>query len=290
VTPAPIHTFNHHAMATHFQVRIAGQEGAYAVQAARAVLDVADGLETALSRFREESEVSQIARLRPGERLRLSEPVFACLEIARAMEAATWGAFSATAAAARRTQGAPPRWSLDSACRAIVCEEGLVELDLGAIGKGFALDCMAEELAEWDCPAYLLIAGGSSILAGDPPPGLPGWNSGLGNDDSARRYWLAHASLSGSGIAVKGAHILDPRTGEPATRRTRTWAIAPTAAVSDALSTACMVLSEPEIAEVIAAHLDWGALLDDNGQWRAYGIESFGKREGLASGAIFSGM
>jgi len=63
--------------------------------------------------------------------------------------------------------------------------------------------------------------------------------------------------LSGSGLAVKGNHILDPRTGQPALRQNRAWALADTAAESDALSTACMVLSEPELEEVLAQDPSW---------------------------------
>src|SRR6185369_12388071 len=95
-------------------------------------------------------------------------------------------------------------------------------------------------------------AGGSSILAGDPPSDLPGWSCGLGDDDSPHRIYLAQASMSGSGLAVKGAHILDPRTGQAATRQSRAWVLAGTAAESDALSTACMVLTEPEIDAMLA--------------------------------------
>src|SRR5271157_4667201 len=94
-----IHVFNHHAMATQFQVRIAGEEKAYAEQAAQAAFALTDELESKLSRFRADSDISQIAQLAVGGKLRLSEPVFACLEIARRMELATGGAFSATAAA-----------------------------------------------------------------------------------------------------------------------------------------------------------------------------------------------
>jgi thiamine biosynthesis lipoprotein len=60
---------------------------------------------------------------------------------------------------------------------------------------------------------------------------------------------LAHRALSGSGIAVRGRHIIDPRTGRPAGHRYRAWAAAPTAAVADALSTAFMVMTEAEIQQ-----------------------------------------
>ncbi len=265
-----IHVFTHHAMATFFQVRIAGEESIYAAQAARTAFDLVDRLENLLSRFRQNSEISQIAELLPGEKLRLGEPVFACLEIGLKMEAATQLAFC-VAPAALQTQPEMPRWSLDRSDLSITCESGKLEFDLGAIGKGFALDRIAQELADWDCPAFLLIAGGSSILAGAPPPETPGWSSGLGDDNSDHRYWLQHCSLSGSGVAVKGEHILDPRTGEAIRQRNRAWAITATAAESDALSTACMVLTESEIVECLSENPDWLVLLNEGKDWRHLG-------------------
>ncbi len=265
-----ISVHNHRAMATLFQVRLAGEEPEYAAQAARTAFDEADRLEKLLSRFKENSEISAIAQLQPGQTLRLSEPTAACLAVAREMEQATEGAFSVTAGA-RRTQAESPRWSLDRKKFLIKCDAGKLEFDLGAIGKGFALDRMALELAEWGCPAFLLIAGGSSILAGDPPPGTPGWSVGLGEDNSEPRHWLKHGSLSGSGVAVQGRHIFDPRTGEPATLRERAWAAAPTAAVTDALSTALMVLDDSDTARLMCGRHEWQAFLQEKGRWRQLG-------------------
>jgi len=243
-------------MATHFQVRIANEERTYAAQAAQAALDLLDGLESRLSRFRPNSDIAQIAMLAPGERMRLGEPSFACLEVARRMELVTQHAFSATPAALQR-QASLPQWSLLPQELSIRCESGQLEVDLGAIGKGFALDRMAELLRQWDCPSFLLVAGGSSILAGNPPDNAAGWSCGLGDDDAPHRFFLSHASLSGSGLAVKGEHILDPRTGRPALRQNRAWALADTAAESDALSTACMVLTKPELEEVLSREHSW---------------------------------
>jgi thiamine biosynthesis lipoprotein len=265
-----IHVFNHHAMATQFQARIAGEEKSYAAQAAQAAFAVTDTLESLLSRFRAGSEVSQIAQLAPGEKLRLSEPAFACLEIAQRMELATGGAFSVTASAVK-TQTVKPLWSLLRDKFSIRCDTGKLEFDLGAIGKGFALDRMAEVLREWECGAFLLVAGGSSILAGGAPPDSPGWSCGLGEDNSTHRVWLADGSLSGSGLAVKGQHIIDPRTGLPGSRRNRVWALADTAAESDALSTACMILEEPSIAGVTARNERWLVFLNDGKNWRHLG-------------------
>jgi thiamine biosynthesis lipoprotein len=258
---ADIHQFNHRAMATYFEVRIADEERTYAAQAAQAALDLLDKLESRLSRFRAHSDVAQIAELAPGETMRLSEPAFACLEIAKKMESATLGAFSVTAAALQ-SQSSLPRWDLLPVELSIRCESGRLQFDLGAIGKGFALDRIAELLRSWDCPSFLLVAGGSSILAGDPPQGTPGWSCGLGDDHAPHRFFLTHTSLSGSGLAVKGSHILDPRSGRAAMRQNRAWALADTAAESDALSTACMVLSEPELDQLLAQDHSWLIFLE----------------------------
>ena len=263
-----IHVFKHSAMATEFQVRIADEEKTYAAQAAQAAFALTDELENKLSRFRANSEIAEIAQLAAGEQLRLSEPVFTCLALAKKMEAATRGAFCLTAAA-RRTQATKPLWSLENFH--IRCDGGKLEFDLGAIGKGFALDRMAEVLREWSCPKFLLVAGGSSILAGEAATEAPGWSCGLGEDHSPQRFFLRHCSLSGSGLAVQGQHILDPRTGAPAQRQDRAWALTETAAESDALSTACMVLAETETAEILAVNKNWLVMLDEKGVLRILG-------------------
>jgi thiamine biosynthesis lipoprotein len=129
-----------------------------------------------------------------------------------------------------------------------VCsQEGPVALDLGAIGKGFALDRMGEELETWDVRRALLVAGGSSILALDGPQGTTGWEVTI---HRGKTLLLERCAVGASGTAVKGAHILDPRTGEPASTPVRAWAVHPSAAVADALSTAWMLLDADEIGQV----------------------------------------
>jgi FAD:protein FMN transferase len=265
-----IHQFNHAAMATHFQVRIACDEKTYAAQAAHAAFDLVNALESSLSRFRPNSEIARLADLSAGEKMRISEPVFDCLRIAKSMQQVTQSAFCPTPAALI-TQSSLPQWDLLVDEHSIYCQSGRLAFDLGAIGKGFALDRAAELLRDWDCPSFLLVAGGSSILAWDPPPDLSGWSCGLGEDNASDRFFLTHASLSGSGLAVKGDHILDPRTGRAALRQNRAWVLADTAAESDALSTACMVLTEAELQEALAQNHSWLAFLETENGARAVG-------------------
>jgi len=273
-----IHTFRHNAMATHYEVRIAEQERTYAAQAAQAAFDLLDQLESQLSRFRKSSMISQIALLAPGEQMRLPERVFDCLTIAKKMELATHGAFSISAAALK-TQPAMPQWSLLVRESSIRCESGKLEFDLGAVGKGFALDRMAELLRDWECNAFLLVAGGSSILAGAPPADRMGWSCGLGEDNAPQRLLLESVSLSGSGLAVKGSHIFDPRSGQSAQRQSRAWALADTAAESDALSTACMVLTQDEIKAVVEQESSWLVFLEDGLLDRPLGCRALPVRE-----------
>ena len=103
---------------------------------------------------------------------------------------------------------------------------------------------------------------------------MTGWSCGLGDDHSLHRLTLKNCSLSGSGLAVKGSHILDPRSGQPAARQNRAWALTDIAAESDALSTACMVLDETEIEPMLAANSRWLVFLEDRA-----GLKRFGTRE-----------
>lgn len=237
-------------MATFFEVRVAGEDRLYAAQAVAAAFAALDRLEALLSRFAEESEVSRIGRLRDGESLRLSEETFGCLDLAIKMQRLTGGAFDPFLAQqwGRARAGREPDFlQLSPDCSSIVCGRGPIHLDLGAIGKGFALDQMALILQDWEISKALLVAGGSSLLALDAPEGTPGWEIGLSDGHA---IWLRHAALSCSGISVQGEHIMDPATGRAAAGPYRAWALTDTAAMSDALSTAWMILPLFEIERI----------------------------------------
>ncbi len=266
------HLFQHEAMATTFELRIAGHPASYAGQAAAACFALADRLEDVLSRYRETSDIACINRLAPGEVFRITADTAACLALALELSALTGGAFDPTLGHATDRLRAPPfalrpspfapprgRLLLDPEGLAVQVLDGPVSLDLGAIGKGFALDCMADLLGEWGVTRALLIAGGSSLLALDGPDADTPWEVGVG--EPSRPFPLRHRAVGASGTTVKGAHILDPLTRSPARGVARAWAFDDSAAIADALSTAWMVLSPAETAEVCRKRPQTAAVL-----------------------------
>lgn len=283
-----MHAFNHQAMSTWWQVRISGEDAAYAAQAAHAAFAVTDRMESLMSRFRDESDISAIATLPSGGRQRISKEVFDCLSLAREVESLTKGAFDVCAAAglprrSRTGQGDAPGWHLDAALLEITVDSAPCRLDLGAIAKGFTLDRMADEMWEWGIESFLLMSSGSSILAGAPPRGEQGWKVCLtvGEADAdieaegAPEVLLAIGGIGTSGSSMRGNHILNPSTGMPSTRYLRSWALSDSAAMADALSTAWMNMDRHQIAECCARRPTIGAvILDDTGTMKFEGKTS----------------
>ena len=253
--------FHHEAMATTFAIVIADHPRDYARQAAAAAFRELDRLESELSRYVESSDIARANRLAAGETISIGEDALHVMLIAADASLATDRAFDA-AYASERFPDQPvdaPLFTLDPAAHTLTSHTARLHLDLGAVGKGYALDRMAAQLGEWAITTACLQSGGSTALTLAAPAGPTGWPIGIGEDVTHRMLTLTDIALSGSGIAVQGTHLIDPRTGAPSPRATRTWALAPTAALSDALSTAFFVFSEEEIAAFCAAHPEIGA-------------------------------
>ena len=230
-------------MDTEFAVAVNDADESIAASAAQACFDRIDALELMLSKFNDTSDVAVIKGLSPGEIAVVSRETIDLLVICAQVCAATAGAFDPTT---DRRNFADLIIDTEN-CRISV--KGEVALDFGGIGKGFALDECRKILEgeQFNLHDWLLDAGTSTVLVSGGP-----WPLGVGGPFKGRTRHpvvetLSEGALSGSGKEIQGAHIWDVRRGTKETRWEQSWAIAPSGAVADALTTAALSLSPKEL-------------------------------------------
>ena len=278
------HRFSHEAMAAPFEISIAGAELAYARSAARAAFELADQLERELSRYIAHSDISRLARQPAGKPLAIGLDAFACLKRAAAISRDTQGAFDVTVGQLldywqdpshrnvtasevefnrlRRLTGMH-LLSLDESSHSVTLVRAPVSIDLGGLGKGYAVDRMADLLKEWDIGAALLHGGRSTAFAWGAAGERDSWQVSVSTPITKqliRRFTLDGRALSGSGTPRR-PHILDPRTGRFAKGHLAAWCLAPTAALADALLTAFMVMDIDAVARYVQQRADVQAIV-----------------------------
>ena len=144
-------------------------------------------------------------------------------------------------------------------------EEGMC-LDLGGIGKEYAVDCVLE-LAGVHGIRSALVNFGQDIRVSEPPAGLPAWHVGLEDPKKPGACWTGVAArrvaVASSGDYLRSftvggrryGHILDPRTGYPVNNQVLgVTVIAPTCTLAGMLSTSAFILGPQAGLSVIATH------------------------------------
>jgi thiamine biosynthesis lipoprotein len=267
------------AMACRFEVAFNAGEVPGDTELAVAALDLVDRIEDRISIYREASELSHINARAAAGWVAVSDEVYDLLAMARDLHARTQGAFDIAAGSIVRAwgflrrQGRTPdateleaaiatcgmRWvELDDEGRRIRFLRSDVEINPGAIGKGWAIDLAMNHLAAAGVPSVLVHGGQSSVRGrgtqGPAVDGRHGWRVGLRHPLRPGRR-LATITLDDRALGTSGSgtqffidrgrklgHILDPRTGLPAEGVISATVLAPSAAAADALSTALYVL------------------------------------------------
>jgi thiamine biosynthesis lipoprotein len=258
-------------MACRVEITLPVEDAAF-VPAAQTALDEIDRLEDTLSVFRTMSAISELNRRAASEPVFVSREVTDLLVECERCYTTTDGAFDPTSGPLSRCWGflrragwVPDADAIEAAQRAVGFdavrvdrEAGCVrftragtELNLGAIGKGYALDSAGQGLRASGVRHALLSAGSSSVLAIGGR--CPGWRVDLVSPRRPGRP-IAELMLRDAALGTSGAgeqfffaggrrfgHVIDPRTGWPARGILSATVVAEGAARADALSTAFFV-------------------------------------------------
>ena len=311
------------AMACDFEVFLNAGQYPQGTEAAIEALDLVERIEDQLSFFRGASEISRVNRSAADGPVAVKPRLFELLELALKLHAETDGAYDVTAGPlsdawgfSRRRGTVPNNEQLAEALRLVGSH--LVELDprnktvrfrrpgvqinLGSIGKGHALDRCTEQLVSAGVGDFLIHGGMSSVSArgcstpggGQPSEAAPdGWTVGISHPVRKGKR-LAEIRLCDRALATSGGgvqwfrhkgqrygHILDPRSGQPAEGILSATVLAPTATMADALSTAFFVMGPQQALQWCANRAEISTLLVCPGKHPGdVRLESAGLEEG----------
>ncbi len=304
------------AMACEFEVLLNAGQYSDGAQLAVSALDLVEQLEDQMTVFRPHSEVSRLNSSAFEQDVEVEPRLFELLSFAKELHARTAGAYDITSGPLSKTWGfyrragrMPSDDDLAETKSKVGCQylrldesrltvrflKAGMEINLGSIGKGYALDRCAEMLEAQGVSDFVVHGGQSSVLARGSrgAVGGEGWWVGLRNPlrpkEQLGEIRLRNRALGTSGTGTqffyhegrRYGHILDPRTGRPGEGMLSTTVLAPNGAEADALSTAFFVMGvEPALA-YCQEHAHLGAILIAAGSKTAsLDVHTFGLDEG----------
>src|SRR2546425_12466952 len=262
------------AMGSTYSLVLYGEDRSRLEGASEDAFEEVRRLDRMLSNYRPESEWSEVNRHAAERPVKVSAELFqllsACVEYSRQSEGAfdisvgplmkVWGFYKGSGHLPQRAEirGALSKTGyrnilLDASNRTVRFARQGVELDPGGIGKGYAVDRMVEILRKDGIAAALVSASGSSIYALGAPPGEAGWKVRIRDpkdeEKTVTEVTLKNESMSTSGNYEKFfwadgkiySHIMDPRTGFPATGMLSASVITPRTLDSEAWTKPCYI-------------------------------------------------
>lgn len=279
-------------MGTLFAVKVEAQDVESAEKAVAQAFREAEMLQKILSAHDAQSELSALNDAPDGERVKVSPRLAEYLQTALRYAEVTNGAFDPTLGPCIRL------WRRSLSRKILPGEEQVkqalkssgykklvikdvhvtkvvpgMRIDLGAIGKGMAMDLMAKTLRESGIDRFLLSTT-SDFLAGNAPFGKrEGWRIAYGMEGEEKQHLLKNGAISVSGdrhqhVFINGdyySHVINPQTGVGMMAENASSCVVvagKTAAEADAMATACRVLSKESAMRLVdqtqtALILDW---------------------------------
>ena len=281
-------------MGCEFEVILWGGDADYLLAAAEEALDEVRLLEEQLSDFIPTSEISFINAVAGSRPVRVEPRLFRLLQTATRISAETGGAFDVASGALvdlwNAAEHVPSDEEISEHLRdsnVILDEEKStirfanpsVKLNLGAIGKGYAVARVVEFLRDREIANGLVSAGSSTVYALGAPPDDDSWTVGIKDpvrrDERITSVRLRDRALSTSGsherfVEIGGerfSHIIDPRTGRSASGGLLlACAVTEDPSVSDALSTAFFVMGREGTKSYCESHPEAGAIVVSGGE------------------------
>jgi len=283
---------SHEAMGTEFTVAVYGRDQNFLAETVEQVFEEIDRIDQQMSNYKPESELSQINRLAASQDVLVTPNLFALLQTSLHYSEETGGGFDITVGPLMkawgffRGQGRVPspaelkevlkhvgyqHVKLDPARRTIHFDVPGIELDLGGIAKGYAVDRAVRVLRDNGITSAFVSSGMSSIYALGAPPGEKGWKITLRDPFDEKKAadvaYLKNYSMSVSGNYNKFfklggkmySHIMDPHTGMPVEGMLSTTVFVATGTDSDALSK-LYVLGVEGSRRYLATHPDIEAI------------------------------
>jgi len=235
-------------------------------------------LDTIMSDYRPTSELMRLCAKAGGPPVKVSRDLYVVLRRAQELARLTDGRFDVTCSpvirlwrAARKSAKLPDPtelkaardlvgWrmlELDDRIKTVHLKRAGMQLDLGAIAKGYADDCAQKVLKRHGVTRALVEAGGDIVVT-DPPPGEPGWRILVPNATAGKAepgseevpLLFSNCAISTSGdleqsVVIDGkrySHVIDARTGMPLTDRIQVTVVTRDGLTSDGLSTAVSIM------------------------------------------------
>jgi len=295
-----------YVMGTVFEIVIYDEDLSQADDAARAALDEALRLDAVMSNYKPESELSRMNRSAHFQPVHISHELYEVIEQSLFYSRISDGQFDISVGPLvdlwKAALAGGPLPSVAEQAAALHCvgyqkielmspdriqfHSDCMRLDLGAIGKGYAVDRMVELLRARGIHRAYIDAGGSTIYAMNTPPGAKAWSVRL-RDPSGKldpEIMLMNSSVSTSEQSAPSVlqgdapgHIVLPGTGKPLQTRYAVSVTTASAAASDALSTTLLLLGPTRGAALVKTLHDVSAI------W----IDSDGQRTVAGEGAAF---